>query len=809
MKQHYLLLSFLLSGITLRSQTSVMPPGNGTYADPYLISTAQHLYWMSQTPSAWSNQSNYTVFRQVADIDASETINWNGGQGFTPIGSHEPFPISIDQSFYGVYQGQGYSINNITINRYLNSSNLSSIGLFGSIGGGSVSNLKITNSAFTLQDYFTDDIKTGIFCGRLSGASVEHVIVSGSVINAINTPDNIVAGGLIGLLNDAAVMNCGAETVYIYTDNGVAGGLAGMGGGGRTIAGCYATGEIYGQQNAGGLFGIYSGYGSGVLKDSYANCMVGGGPNGAGGLIGKINGGTVNRTYAAGNVAGANITTMGGLIGTGSYTMVANSYFDQIRAGTAASAGGTGLLSNELRNVNTFLAGTYDFVCETANGLNDYWVIRADTNNGYPYLKWAGSPYSDNCRIWYGHKNSVASEPANWSFNTVPTPGSSVMIHHTAARDLVADASYQWNVIYFANNNVKIVLGPWDLTAKYTMWFNRNAYVKTNGTGKLIMTLHGGTSGYEGQVGIGNSTLNDVMLTNNTGSDDVFDFRVLDEVYENGISGPVKYVQRVKRTWLINKGNGNAIDGSGVNIQLKFQDGSIDGGPTGSVKPKINHYSNGAWEVATGMFNSFSEYPASMGGGGYASLFMYKGGFSPFSIMLASQTLPVQWAGFSAKLSGNNALLNWSTASEQNTSQFTVLHSFDGSNWRETGVVKAKGNSGIINQYQFIHNGLASGKNFYRLRQEDQDGQFSFSKIITLDVPVQLSAIKVNGNPVTNGQLQVLLPQSQEVNLLNTAAQLMLRKQLPAGNNIISVAHLPAGVYYLKTASTTIQILIK
>ena len=61
---------------------SIKPSGSGTEGDPYLISSLDNLYWVTQTISSWSS-----YFKQTADIDASSSSGWDGGQGFTPIGN--------------------------------------------------------------------------------------------------------------------------------------------------------------------------------------------------------------------------------------------------------------------------------------------------------------------------------------------------------------------------------------------------------------------------------------------------------------------------------------------------------------------------------------------------------------------------------------------------------------------------------------------------------------------------------------------------------------------------------------------------
>ena len=94
--------------------------GDGTTENPYQITTLANLKWLSMTPSVWSSH-----FIQTADINASDTRNWNDGKGFKPIG------FDYDNSFTGVYDGLHHLITDLYINRpgqY--------VGLFGYVAGG-------------------------------------------------------------------------------------------------------------------------------------------------------------------------------------------------------------------------------------------------------------------------------------------------------------------------------------------------------------------------------------------------------------------------------------------------------------------------------------------------------------------------------------------------------------------------------------------------------------------------------------------------------------------------------------------------
>lgn len=104
MKKFNLILMFFvaLSFFNINAQT--YSGGSGTSGDPYLIANLTDLQYLSEHDADWTKH-----FKQTADIDASATSGWNSGQGFKPIG------IDMNE-FTGSYNGQGYKIQNLTIN---------------------------------------------------------------------------------------------------------------------------------------------------------------------------------------------------------------------------------------------------------------------------------------------------------------------------------------------------------------------------------------------------------------------------------------------------------------------------------------------------------------------------------------------------------------------------------------------------------------------------------------------------------------------------------------------------------------------
>lgn len=99
-------------------------------------------------------------------------------------------------------------------------------------------------------------------------------------------------------------------------------------------------------------------------------------------------------------------------------------------------------------------------------------------------------------------------------------------------------------------------------------------------------------------------------------------------------------------------------------------------------------------------------------------------------------TLPVSWLSMSAEKSGaQSAIIKWSTANELNNNYFEIERSTDGSRYTAIGRVAAGKNPNSVQQYSFNDVRLPMGTFFYRIKQMDKDGRFSFSQTaqVTID----------------------------------------------------------------------------
>lgn len=167
-------------------------------------------------------------------------------------------------------------------------------------------------------------------------------------------------------------------------------------------------------------------------------------------------------------------------------------------------------------------------------------------------------------------------------------------------------------------------------------------------------------------------------------------------------------------------------------------------------------------------------------------------GFSQFAIGQGeSAVLAAPLLSFQAFLSGNNIRLTWSTANEHQSRDFTVLHSQDGVRFTELGLVPAAGESTSTRYYQFFHDNPDPGTHYYRLRETNVNGHFTYSN--TVMVKTQDSKSWTITPTLAYNILTLRTDVSQPVKLYNAMGTYLM--PLQAGDNDIS--HLTAGIYYV------------
>ena len=91
--------------------------------------------------------------------------------------------------------------------------------------------------------------------------------------------------------------------------------------------------------------------------------------------------------------------------------------------------------------------------------------------------------------------------------------------------------------------------------------------------------------------------------------------------------------------------------------------------------------------------------------------------------------LPVELASFNARQEQGSVMLDWTTTTENNNDYFLVERSSDLINWTEISYQEGAGNSTTKNLYSTIDYSPIFGKSYYRLKQVDFNGSYSYSEI--------------------------------------------------------------------------------
>ena len=176
--------------------------------------------------------------------------------------------------------------------------------------------------------------------------------------------------------------------------------------------------------------------------------------------------------------------------------------------------------------------------------------------------------------------------------------------------------------------------------------------------------------------------------------------------------------------------------------------------------------------------------------------------------------LPVELISFNGGKSGNGTQLTWETATETNNSRFDILRSADGVGFENIGSIAGAGNSNSVLKYSFIDNAIAisSPLIYYRLKQTDYNGKFSYSEIIKVKNSEETSSnLKVYPNPFTdnfNWEFATVEGKKYTMRMYDIYGKMVYSTNIENANMgaCIPTANLPQGIYILDLADETSSI---
>jgi trimeric autotransporter adhesin len=185
---------------------------------------------------------------------------------------------------------------------------------------------------------------------------------------------------------------------------------------------------------------------------------------------------------------------------------------------------------------------------------------------------------------------------------------------------------------------------------------------------------------------------------------------------------------------------------------------------------------------------------------------------------LVAGKLPVSplqftWLEFSGQKINNDALLTWKIANEMNTDKFTVERSLNGRDYSAIGSKLAYNGSGTY-QYNFTDpqiNLLGADIIYYRLKQIDFNGNYTYSRIVAISLTGR-NVLMIYPNPTignTNITITTNNTEAIQLRVINNLGQIIKQQQLGVTTGSITlsldVSGLAKGMYYLEVKGATVH----
>jgi len=210
---------------------------------------------------------------------------------------------------------------------------------------------------------------------------------------------------------------------------------------------------------------------------------------------------------------------------------------------------------------------------------------------------------------------------------------------------------------------------------------------------------------------------------------------------------------------------------------------------------QAQRWSGTQWEPPIGLDNTSNHYVQVTG----------VNTFSPWVLVTKEMPLPIDLINFDVSCQENGIKLEWVTASETNNDYFTIERSEDAVNFIPIGTVDGAGTSNTTEKYTYFYDVNNNSTAYYRIKQTDYDGTFSYSPFESIECNESLpNGVSLFPNPA--GALikcEITSSENTEglVRFYNSIGQIVITQYLELfdGNNKYSfdLSDLKSGVYYI------------
>ncbi|HMT55066.1 MAG TPA: T9SS type A sorting domain-containing protein [Saprospiraceae bacterium] len=156
-------------------------------------------------------------------------------------------------------------------------------------------------------------------------------------------------------------------------------------------------------------------------------------------------------------------------------------------------------------------------------------------------------------------------------------------------------------------------------------------------------------------------------------------------------------------------------------------------------------------------------------------------------------TLPVRYQNQpTAKREDDQSHISWSVSTQINNEKFIIEHSKDGRNFSSIGEIAGDGTNNETKHYEYIHASPAIGINYYRIKQVDYDGKYSYSDI---------ASVRYEGDNKTNiypnpaiSEVTITTSEQTTLQIMDVYGRLLNKQDISEGQNTINLSEFPTGI---------------
>ncbi|RYZ38255.1 MAG: T9SS type A sorting domain-containing protein, partial [Sphingobacteriales bacterium] len=421
----------------------------------------------------------------------------------------------------------------------------------------------------------------------------------------------------------------------------------------------------------------------------------------------------------------------------------------------------------------TLTNGTFTSIVSVTHSIGGNWLMTGGTFNN-----------TNISIVFNGSANQSISSTG--AFNNLAVNKLSGLLNLVANTNVNGNLNFVAGRISLGNSN--LIMG----NAGTISNANPSRYIIATGDGTLNQPIPAGTN-KTFPVGLINAYTPATVALAAGSTADVIHVRMLNAPYHGGLSGDVATNHAVNATWLIGE---NVVGGSNATVTVQWPQ-SLELTGFNRTLCRLAHFTNAHWDFGTSDLVATGPNPYSVTRAGFTD-------FSPFAVS-TYMALPVTWLSVNARNDGANNLVNWTVAGELSNDHFEIEVSSNGSQFTTIGKIQGAGTTDVEQKYSYVHYNATSPVYFYRIKQVDFDGKYSYSKVVRINKgSTGKNAMTVLNNPVHN-ELAIAVNASRAgsgmVSVSDAAGKIVYRRtvKLSVGNNVLDLGHFnfASGIYYL------------